>query len=84
MLMDKIRAKLDKRYNTDLTVKLADCGFTARTFHTLRRAGMETVGDLTKLSWYDLCGIRNSVRTTRQEVSDKLEDMGLGLRKDDK
>lgn len=84
MLMNKIRAKLDKRYNTDLTVKLVDCGFTARTYHTLRRAGIETVGDLTKLSWKQLSGIRNVVRGTCQEVEEKLEDMGLGLRKDGK
>ena len=84
MLMDKIRAKLDKRYNTDLTVKLADCGFTARTFHTLRKGGIATVGDLAKMSWKELAGIRNSTRATCQEVSDKLEDMGLSLRKDGK
>jgi len=84
MLMDKIRAKLDKRYNTDLTVKLVDCGFTARTFHTLRKGGIATVGDLTKMSWKELAGIRNSTRATCQEVSDKLEDMGLSLRKDGK
>jgi len=82
MLMDKIRANMDKRYNTDLTVRLIDCGFTARTFHTLRKGGMATVGDLTKLSWKQLSGIRNSTRSTCQEVSDKLEDMGLSLRKD--
>jgi len=84
MLMNKIRAKLDKRYNTDLTVKLADMGFTARTYHTLRRAGIEVSGDLTKLSWKELMGHRNVVRMTCQEVSDKLEDMGLSLRKDGK
>jgi len=36
------------------------------------------------MSWKDLMGCRNVVRMTCQEVSDKLEDMGLGLRKDDK
>jgi len=80
--MDKIRAKMDKRYNTDLTVKLVDCGFTARTFHTLRKGGIVTVGDLVKMSWKELSGIRNSTGSTCQEVSDKLEDMGLGLRKE--
>jgi len=84
MQITKIRAKLDKRYNTDLTVKLIDCGFTAKTFHTLRKGGIATVGDLTKLSWKELAGIRNVVRGTCQEVSDKLDDMGLGLRKDGK
>ena len=82
MLISKMKANIGKRYNTDLTVKLIDVGFTARTFHTLRKHGISTVGDLTKLSWREVAGIRNSVRATCQEVSDKLESVGLGLRKD--
>jgi len=82
MLMDKIRAKMDKRYNTDLTVKMADMGFTPTTYHRMRKAGIEVVGDLVKMSWKDLMGCRNVFRMTCQEVSDKLEDMGLGLRKE--
>jgi len=84
VLMDKIRAKLDKRYNTDLTTKLVDMGFAPTTYHRLRRAGIEVAGDLVKMSWKDLMGHRNIVRMTCQEVSDKLEDMGLSLRKDGK
>jgi len=84
MLMDKIRAKLDKRYNTDLTVKLADMGFSPTTYHRLRRAGIEVAGDLARMSWKELMGCRNVARMTCQEVSDKLEDMGLSLRKDGK
>lgn len=84
MLMDKIRASLDKRYNTDLTVKLADMGFTPTTYHRLRRAGIEIVGDLVRMSWKDLMGRRNIVRGDCVEVKEKLEDMGLALRKDGK
>ena len=81
MQIEKIRANQDKRYNTDLTVKLADMGFSPTTYHRLRRAGIEVAGDLTRLSWKGLMGYRNVVRATCQEVSDKLEGMGLGLRK---
>jgi len=82
MQITKIRAKLDKRYNTDLTVKLVDMGFTPTTYHRLRRAGIGVVGDLVSMSWRELSGRRNVTRATCQEVSDKLDDMGLGLRKE--
>jgi len=56
MQITKIRAKLDKRYNTDLTVRLADMDFTPTTYHRLRRAGIEVAGDLPRCHGKTLWG----------------------------
>ncbi len=82
MIFDKLKAKLSKKPSPDLTKNIIDCGFTFRTYHCLRRAGIETVGDLVKLSWNDLAGMRNVVRRTIVEVEKVLGEMGLGLRKE--
>jgi DNA-directed RNA polymerase, alpha subunit/40 kD subunit len=82
MIIDKLKAKLNK--NKNLTKKIEELGFTDRTYHCLRRAGIATVGDLVRMSWKDLMGCRNVVRKTCEEIERVLDGMGLGLRKDDK
>lgn len=58
MILDKLISKFKK--NPHLTDKIKDVGLSDRTYHYLRKAGIVTVGDLTKLRWKDLTGCRGS------------------------
>ncbi|MDA8224271.1 MAG: hypothetical protein M0Z35_21755 [Desulfitobacterium hafniense] len=81
MILDKIISKFKK--NPHLANKISNIGLSDRTYHIVRRQGIDTVGDLVKLSWKDISGMRRSTRGTCEEVEKVLGGMGLGLRKDD-
>jgi DNA-directed RNA polymerase subunit alpha len=82
MIFDKLKAKF-KKPNPDLVKTILELDFTVKTYNVLSRAGIATVGDLTQLSWNDIMILRKSVRKTCEEVEKVLDEMGLGLRKDD-
>jgi len=63
-----------------LTIK--ELNPTERTFHCLRRAGIETVGELIQFSWNDLASMRNVVRKTIEEIVRLLKGIGLKLREE--
>jgi DNA-directed RNA polymerase subunit alpha len=81
MFIDKLISKFKK--NPHLKDKIKDIGLTDRTYHCLRKAGIDTVGDLVELSRKDLKGFRRVVRLTVEEVEKVLSGMGLGLRRDE-
>ncbi len=81
MIIDKIISKF-KKPNPYLSMRIADIDLTDRTYHILRRSEIDTVGDLVKLSWKDISGMRRATRATCEEVEKVLSWMGLGLRKD--
>ena len=55
---------------------------SVRTYNCLKRAGIDTVGDLVKKSVSDLYHVRNMGRRCVEEVEELLKGLGLGLRKD--
>lgn len=81
MILNKLKDKF-KKSNPSLGKTIADIGLTDRTYHILRRAGVDTVGDLAQLRWVDIAKMRNSVRKTCEEIEKVLSGMGLGLRKE--
>ena len=56
---------------------------SVRTYNCLKRAGIDTIGDLVKRSVNDLCHVRNMGRKSLEEIEGLLKDRGLELRKDD-
>lgn len=85
MLIEKIKARINKKSN-DRKALLAkttkELGVSVRTYDVLRRAEIDTVGDLIGLRWSDLAGIRRANRAMCLEVEALLQGIGLGLRKD--
>ncbi|MDI9469502.1 MAG: DNA-directed RNA polymerase subunit alpha [Bacillota bacterium] len=53
--------------------------FSVRTYNCLKRAGINSVGDLTARSEDDMMKVRNLGKKSLEEVIQKLEEMGLGL-----
>lgn len=61
----------------DLSIDELD--LSVRSFNCLKRAGINTVGDIRKMSRQDLAKVRNIGRNSQEEVIQKLASMGLTL-----
>lgn len=58
---------------------IEDIGFTKRTYNSLMRARINTVGELIKKSEIELMKVRNLGRNGVNEVENKLHELGLNL-----
>ena len=65
------------------SVSIDDLDLSVRSNNCLRRAGINTVGDLVQKTEEDMMKVRNLGRKSLDEVKKKLSDMGLSLRKSD-
>lgn len=52
---------------------------SVRTMNCLRRGGIATVGDLASKTEKDLMGLRNFGQKSKQEIIDRLSELGLNL-----
>lgn len=66
----------DKAYN----VSVEELELSVRSYNCLKRANINTLGDLLRLSDIDLMNIKNFGKKSAEEVLDKLESMGFSLR----
>ena len=64
----------------DRTIEELD--LSVRSYNCLKRAGINTVHDLTEKSEPEMMKVRNLGRKSLEEVKVKLADLGLGLRND--
>ena len=62
----------------DMTIEELD--FSVRTFNCLKRAGLDTVGDLTEKTYDDMIKVRNLGRKSLEEVILKLHSLGVTLK----
>ncbi|MFD1363553.1 DNA-directed RNA polymerase subunit alpha [Lentibacillus salinarum] len=65
----------------EMTIEELD--LSVRSYNCLKRAGINTVQELSNKSEEDMMKVRNLGRKSLEEVKEKLEDLGLGLRDDD-
>ena len=66
--------------NTELDKQIEDLDLSVRSYNCLKRAGIHSVRQLVEFSENDLLNIRNFGVKSIEEVKDKLEAMGLGLK----
>lgn len=66
--------------NTELEKQIEDLDLSVRSYNCLKRAGIHSVRQLVEFSENDLLNIRNFGVKSIEEVKDKLETMGLGLK----
>ena len=64
----------------DRTIEELD--LSVRSYNCLKRAGINTVHDLTEKSEAEMMKVRNLGRKSLEEVKIKLADLGLGLKND--
>ncbi|MFZ3172973.1 MAG: DNA-directed RNA polymerase subunit alpha [Carboxydocellales bacterium] len=65
----------------ELTIEELD--LSVRSYNCLKRAGINTVEELTQRTEEDMIKVRNLGRKSLEEVIHKLEALGLGLKKSD-
>ena len=66
-----------------LEMNIDDMDLSVRSYNCLKRAGIQTVEDLTRKSEDDMLKVRNLGRKSLDEVIAKLESYGLSLRNKD-
>lgn len=62
---------------------IEELDLSVRSYNCLKRAGINTVQELTQKSEEDMMKVRNLGRKSLDEVKYKLNDLNLGLRNDD-
>ncbi|MGL5884910.1 MAG: DNA-directed RNA polymerase subunit alpha C-terminal domain-containing protein, partial [Bombilactobacillus sp.] len=65
----------------ELTIEELD--LSVRSYNCLKRAGINTVQELTDKTESDMMKVRNLGRKSLEEVKEKLANLGLSLRQDD-
>ncbi|WAA09406.1 DNA-directed RNA polymerase subunit alpha [Fervidibacillus albus] len=66
-----------------LEMTIEELDLSVRSYNCLKRAGINTVQELTNKTEEDMMKVRNLGRKSLEEVKSKLDDLGLSLRKDD-
>ncbi len=66
-----------------LEMTIEELDLSVRSYNCLKRAGINTVQELANKSEDDMMKVRNLGRKSLEEVKHKLEELGLGLRKED-
>ena len=61
---------------------IEELDLSVRSYNCLKRAGINTVHDLTEKSEPEMMKVRNLGRKSLEEVKVKLADLGLGLKND--
>ncbi len=78
-----MNAKQEDSKLKKLETSIDDLDFSVRAYNCLKRAGVNTLGDLTAKSEIEMMKIRNLGKKSLKEVIDKIKDMGLRFREDD-
>ncbi len=78
-----MNAKQEDSKLKKLETSIDDLDFSVRAYNCLKRAGINTLGDLTEKSELEMMKIRNLGKKSLKEVIDKIKDMGLRFRDED-
>ncbi len=78
-----MNAKQEDSKLKKLETSIDDLDFSVRAYNCLKRAGINTLGDLTEKSELEMMKIRNLGKKSLKEVVDKIKDMGLKFRDED-
>ena len=78
-----MNAKQEDSKMKKLETSIDDLDFSVRAYNCLKRAGINTLGDLTEKSELEMMKIRNLGKKSLKEVIDKIKEMGLRFRDED-
>ena len=66
-----------------LEMPIEDLDFSVRAYNCLKRANINTLGELTEKSELEMMKVRNLGKKSLKEVMDKIKEMGLRFREED-
>jgi DNA-directed RNA polymerase subunit alpha len=75
--------KEDDKKEKVLEMTIEELDLSVRSYNCLKRAGINTVQELCAKSEEEMMKVRNLGRKSLEEVQEKLENLGLSLRKED-
>jgi len=75
--------KEDDKKEKVLEMTIEELDLSVRSYNCLKRAGINTVEDLTNKSEEDMMKVRNLGRKSLEEVINKLNGLGLYLKKEE-
>ncbi|MBE3599007.1 MAG: DNA-directed RNA polymerase subunit alpha [Limnochordaceae bacterium] len=73
----------ERERNRLLEMPIEELNLSVRSYNCLKRAGIDTVQELTRKTEEDMMRVRNLGKKSLQEVKEKLAQLGLSLRKSD-
>lgn len=86
--MENLRTEADEEFegpvsllkdDLNLNIKIEELDLTVRSFNCLKKAGIEEVGQLSKLSLNELLKIKNLGRKSLDEILEKMKELGYDL-----
>ncbi len=78
---DEVMQEISVQSSSDITTKnVKELNLSSRTLNSLKRMGINTVGDILKYTEDDLITIRNLGGKSIQEIKQKLAELGLSLK----
>ena len=78
-----MNAKQEDSKLKKLETSIDDLDFSVRAYNCLKRANINTLGDLTEKTELEMMKIRNLGKKSLKEVMDKIKEMGLKFRDED-
>lgn len=75
--------KEDDKKEKVMEMTIEELDLSVRSYNCLKRAGINSVQELAQKSEEDMMKVRNLGRKSLEEVQEKLEELGLGLRNED-
>ncbi len=69
--------------NAVLDIKIEEFNFSVRSYNCLKRAGIDTLGDLTQLTLSELIRIRNLGKKSYEEIVEKVHDMNQAFKEEE-
>ena len=78
-----LSAKQEDSKLKKLETSIDDLDFSVRAYNCLKRANINTLGDLTEKTELEMMKIRNLGKKSLKEVMDKIKEMGLRFREED-
>ena len=73
----------DDKKEKKLEMTIEELDLSVRSYNCLKRAGINTLQELTDMTESDMMRVRNLGRKSLEEVKNKLTDLGLSLRQED-
>ncbi len=70
----------DDSKNRVLDMTIEELDLSVRSYNCIKRAGLNTVEELTRKTEEDMMKVRNLGRKSLEEVKQKLANLGLSLR----
>jgi DNA-directed RNA polymerase subunit alpha len=81
--MNVLKTREEDKQHKVLEMSIEDMELSVRSYNCLKRAGINTVHDLTNKSKNDMLKVRNLGLKSLDEVEKKLIDLGLSLKNDE-